>query len=108
MFNTQVFNGISSMVVASATPFSITYNGQYLNDGVTYFGSVKYLNNKAIKYDSDFTDLNDGVIYNVREGEKGIQISGMIKSTDRGSLLAIIDTFKSSLLESNKMLVITE
>lgn len=90
------------------TDFAVWYNGHVLHDEVKYFSVVKYLENKEVLLEDDMLDNEDGVFYDIRSGVRSIEITGTIKTEDRGHLLQEIDLLKSKVLEPKKLLIIKE
>lgn len=88
--------------------FIITYNSKSLSDNSIYFSSVKYMWIKGISYTAQQIDNNFWSYYNLKEWERQILVSGIMKKDTRANLLTEIDTLKTSLLEQNKTLTIED
>lgn len=108
MFNTQVFNWFSTIKIPKVTDFAVWYGDKLLHDEVVYFSTVKYLEGKDVKFEQEQINIDEGVVFNVQEGAKMIEVSGIIKKNDRGELLMEIDALKDALSWSNKLLIIKE
>ncbi len=108
MFNTQVFNWFPTIVIPKVTDFAAWYGDKVLHDEVTYFSTIKYLEWKDVKFEQEQINKDEGVIFNIQEGAKIIEISWLIKKNDRGELLMEIDDLKAALSLNNQMLVVKE
>jgi hypothetical protein len=50
-----------------------------------------------VKFEQEQINIDEGVVFNIQEGAKIIEVSGIIKKNDRGELLAEIDALKDAL-----------
>lgn len=114
MFNTQQYNGISTIIPPVITPDtgagSISIGSStpwYFDIGVHTVTGLRYLRGKSIEYTA--TQIGSGgVYYNFKQGENGIEVEWYIKWATRYHVLQQVDTIKANLIGQKKYLKISD